>query len=46
MLKKGNNTLAVYTALVYPSSQKPQWKDEVFGHLNRYIKGLRKEDLY
>lgn len=46
LLKKGTNTLAVYTTLVYPSSQKPHWKDEVFGHLNCYIEGLRKEDLY
>jgi hypothetical protein len=46
LLKKGVNTLAVYTTLVYPSSQKPHWKDEVFGHLNCYIEGLRKEDLY
>ena len=46
LLKKGANTLAVYTTLVYPSSQKPHWKEEVFGHLNCYIEGLRKEDLY
>ena len=46
LLKKSTNTLAVYTTLVYPSSQKPHWKDEVFGHLNCYIEGLRKEDLY
>lgn len=46
LLKKGTNTLAVYTTLVYPSSRKPHWKDEVFGHLNCYIEGLRKEDLY
>jgi hypothetical protein len=46
LLKTGTNTLAVTTTLVYPSSQKPHWKDEVFGHLNCYIEGLRKEDLY
>jgi hypothetical protein len=45
LLKKGANTLAVYTTLVYPSSQKPHWKEEVFGHVNCYIEGLRKEDL-
>lgn len=46
LLRKGTNTLAIYTMLVYPSSQKPHWKDEVFGHVNCYIEGLRKEDLY
>ncbi len=45
-LRKGPNTLAIYTTLVYPSSQKPHWKDEVFGHVDCYIEGLRKEDLY
>lgn len=46
LLKKGTNTLAIYTTLVYPSSQKPNWKDEVFGHVDCYIEGLNKEDLY
>ncbi|MCH7228870.1 DUF6288 domain-containing protein [Haloferula sp. A504] len=46
LLKKGTNTLAIYTMEVYPSSQKPHWKDEVFGQLDCYIEGLRKEDLY
>ena len=46
LLKKGTNTLAVYTPCVYPSSQKPHWRGEVFGHLDVYIEGLRKEDLY
>jgi hypothetical protein len=46
LLRKGTNTLAIYTTLVYPSSQKPHWKNEVFGHVNCYIEGLRKEDLY
>ncbi|HEX5790667.1 MAG TPA: DUF6288 domain-containing protein [Luteolibacter sp.] len=46
LLKKGTNTLAITTTLVYPSSQKPHWKDEVFGHVNCYIEGLKKEDLY
>ncbi|MCH7228910.1 hypothetical protein [Haloferula sp. A504] len=45
-LRKGTNTLAISTTLVYPSSQKPHWKDEVFGHVDCYIEGLRKEDLY
>ena len=45
-LKKGTNTIAVYTPCSYPSAQKPHWKGEVFGHLNVYIEGLRKEDLY
>lgn len=46
LLKKGTNTIAIYTMEVYPSSQKPHWKDEVFGQLDCYIEGLRKEDLY
>lgn len=46
LLRKGTNTIAIYTTLVYPSSQKPKWKDEVFGHVDCYIEGLRKEDLY
>ncbi len=46
LLKKGTNTLAVYTPCVYPSTQKPHWRGEVFGHFNAYIEGLRKEDLY
>ena len=46
LLKKGTNTIAIYTTLVYPSSQKPHWKNEVFVHVNCYIEGLRKEDLY
>ncbi|HSP42645.1 MAG TPA: hypothetical protein VLO11_07235, partial [Luteolibacter sp.] len=46
LLKKGTNTLAVYTPCVYPSTQKPHWRGEVFGHLNAYIEGLHKEDLY
>lgn len=46
LLRTGTNTLAIYTTLVYPSSQKPHWKDEVFGHVNCYIEGLDKKDLY
>ncbi len=46
LLKKGTNTLAVYTMEVYPSFQKSHWKGDVFGRLNAYIEGLRKEDLY
>jgi hypothetical protein len=45
LLKKGTNTLAIYTTLVFPSAQKTDWKDEVFGHVNCYIEGLRKKDL-
>ncbi len=46
LLKKGTNTLAIYTMEVYPSAQRPHWKDEVFGQVDAYIEGLRKEDLY
>jgi hypothetical protein len=46
LLKKGTNTLAIYTMEYYPSAHKPHWPDEVFGRLNAYIEGLRKEDLY
>ena len=46
LLRKGTNTIAIYTMEVYPSAQKPHWKDEVFGQLDCYIEGLRKEDLY
>ena len=46
LLRKGTNTLAVTTTLIYPSAQKPHWKDEVFGHFDCHIEALRKEDLY
>ena len=46
LLKKVTNTLAIYTMELYPNAMKPHWPDEVFGRLNAYIEGLRKEDLY
>jgi len=46
LLKKGTNTLAVYGIATYPSAIKPNWKEKVFGVVDCYIEGLRKEDLY
>ena len=46
LLKKGTNTIAVYAIAMYPSAHKAHWKQEVFGEMNAYIEGLRKEDLY
>jgi hypothetical protein len=46
LLKKGTNTIAVYAIAMYPSAHKSHWKPEVFGEMNVFIEGLRKEDLY
>lgn len=46
LLKKGTNTIAVYAISVFPSAAKSHWKPEVFGEMDCYIEGLRKEDLY
>ena len=46
LLKKGTNTLAVYTMVFYPSASNPHWKGKVFGRLDCYIEGLNKKDLY
>jgi hypothetical protein len=47
LLKKGTNTLAVYTNVEFPSVMKPhRWKQEKLGQIDAYIEGLRKSDLY
>ena len=46
LLKKGANTLAIYTMAYYPSADKPHWKEEVFGQVDCHIEGLRTSDLY
>jgi hypothetical protein len=46
LLKKGTNTLAIYTMAYYPSAAKPHWKEEVFGQVDCYIEGFRTSDLY
>ncbi len=46
LLKKGQNTLAVYTVCAYPSAAKPHLKEKVVGQMDCYIEGLRVKDLY
>ena len=47
LLKKGTNTLAVYTNVEFPSAMKPhRWTQEKRGQIDVYIEGLRKSDLY
>jgi hypothetical protein len=46
LLKKGTNTLAIYTMAYYPSAAKPHWKEEVFGQVDLHIEGLRTSDLH
>lgn len=46
LLKKGTNTLAIYTAEVYPSAQKPHWKQEVYGLVDLRIEGLKFDVIY
>jgi hypothetical protein len=46
LLKKGQNTLAIYTTEMYPSAAKPHWKDPVYGKIDLRIEGLKVEELY
>ena len=45
-LRKGTNTLAIYTTEYYPSSVKPHWKGDVYGKVDLRIEGLNVSDLY
>ncbi len=47
LLKKGVNTLAVYTNCEYPAAMKPHRKDqqEVLGQMQFFIEGLRLKEI-
>lgn len=47
VLKKGENTLAVFANVEYPAAMKPnRWKQQELGQIDVWIEGLRKSDLY